>query len=513
VLIFYDFVRGADQISDDPTLSDVDKQQALAQLKQQVDMRQKEALPLWAQPYVQALEEGLFPPDYGDALLQAFMQDARQHRYATTDALLEYCRYSANPVGHLVLHACGEEAADRHASDALCTVLQILNHLQDIREDYMQRERIYLPQDRMAHYGVREDMLALESETPQLTALKKELLDVCAGLLEEARKLFGGIRSRRVRMEIRWIWWLACGLEQTLRREDVMARHVKPSRADTLLALWQAVWPLRGPQSSFAPAMRLLPRRRREALQAIYQFCHAVDHLADEVAPEEAEAGLQQWEGQLAAQYRGEASALPEKLKQAISTYGLKQEPFLAMIAGMRSDMAGEMLRPPQAALATYCYRVAGCAGLLSVPVFGCRMPQSNDFAVALGHVLQRINIWRDIEQDARRGRIYLPLEWLQAEGLAELTPQAVAVDAFALRAKLLPYMQREVEHYARQARGCLTRQDAFALFPAYVMALRYRLLWKRMQRGQSACKRRRDIPLVIAQAMGCALMARCVAH
>jgi squalene synthase HpnC len=123
------------------------------------------------------------PKQLFDDLLVAFRQDQRVSRYANLDEVLKYCRYSANPVGRLVLYLWGYRDEERgQLADSICTALQLANFWQDVREDY-QRGRIYIPQNAMSAAGVSEQVIANGIATPQF----RELL---RGLVEDARRRF-----------------------------------------------------------------------------------------------------------------------------------------------------------------------------------------------------------------------------------------------------------------------------------------------------------------------------------
>lgn len=119
-------------------------------------------------------------------LLTAFLQDQTVTRFRTMEEVLAYCRYSANPVGRLVLYVCGYSDAERfRLSDLTCTALQLANFWQDVSSDYHQRDRIYIPQDAMERYGVTEVTIAGTEATPDFRALLKVQVDY-------ARSLFAG---------------------------------------------------------------------------------------------------------------------------------------------------------------------------------------------------------------------------------------------------------------------------------------------------------------------------------
>jgi squalene synthase HpnC len=123
------------------------------------------------------------PPEPFADLIHAFVQDQRVSRYADWAEVYDYCRYSANPVGRLVLYLCGYRDAERQAlSDATCTALQMANHWQDVSVD-LQKDRIYIPQDVMARHGCTDADLFARRETPAFVETMREIVD-------EARRLF-----------------------------------------------------------------------------------------------------------------------------------------------------------------------------------------------------------------------------------------------------------------------------------------------------------------------------------
>jgi squalene synthase HpnC len=124
-------------------------------------------------------------------LLVAFRQDQVVTRYSTMTELLGYCRYSANPVGRLVLYACGYRDAERFAlSDETCTALQLANFWQDVREDW-DRERVYLPQDAIAAAGVDESTIAHRQATPAFRAMMQQQVEYARAMFGRGAKLIG----------------------------------------------------------------------------------------------------------------------------------------------------------------------------------------------------------------------------------------------------------------------------------------------------------------------------------
>jgi squalene synthase HpnC len=164
ILAYYRFARGADDVADSPLLAPDAKLAGLdlfeATLTGQCDTIEA-ALPLRA-----ALALRKLSPRHALDLLRAFRMDAVKHRYANWSELMDYCAYSAAPVGRFVLDVHGESESTWPASDALCTALQIINHLQDCGADYRNLDRVYVPQDAFAAHGVRPDALGAAKSSP-----------------------------------------------------------------------------------------------------------------------------------------------------------------------------------------------------------------------------------------------------------------------------------------------------------------------------------------------------------
>ena len=155
ILAFYRFARAADDVADDPALSESEKIRKLDRFEDTLLGRTgdiADALPLRAV----IAERGLLPKHAQD-LLTAFRMDAGKHRYADWDELIHYCSYSAMPVGRFVLDVHGESRALWPANDALCAALQIINHLQDCGADYRRLDRVYIPLGALAAQGVSID--------------------------------------------------------------------------------------------------------------------------------------------------------------------------------------------------------------------------------------------------------------------------------------------------------------------------------------------------------------------
>ena len=226
--------------------------------------------------------------------------------------------------------------------------------------------------------------------------------------------------------------------------------------------------------TSFYWAMRLLPKDRRHGMYAIYAFCREVDDIADDAGPPEAKtAALAGWRDEIDALYAGHPRHLVARaLREPVIRYALRREDLDAVIDGMEMDAAQDIRAPDLATLDLYCARVASAVGHLSVPVFGDASPAAHDVADALGRALQLTNILRDLDEDARRSRLYLPREILDRHGIRSTEPMEV------LRHPALPAACRELaaiaeQHFAESAQA-MARCSRRAMRPAAVMGAFY---------------------------------------
>jgi len=188
-----------------------------------------------------SLAETGITSQHASDLLVAFRRDATKNRHADWDELQDYCRYSAMPVGRHVLDLHGESRTTWEASDALCTSLQVLNHLQDCAKDLFALDRCYLPDELMAAHGTGIPDLHKHALTPGMRAVIDALLDRCDALNATALGLPRGVRDRRLRLETGVIVGLARRLSGLLRRGDPLAARVKLRKPDAVLAVLGAL--------------------------------------------------------------------------------------------------------------------------------------------------------------------------------------------------------------------------------------------------------------------------------
>jgi presqualene diphosphate synthase len=227
--------------------------------------------------------------------------------------------------------------------------------------------------------------------------------------------------------------------------------------------------------TSFYWAMRLLPQHRRNGMYAVYAFCREVDDIADSERPVEHKlAALAAWREEIEALYAGHPHHLISfALSEPVLRYRLRRRDFLALIDGMEMDASEEIFAPDLAWLDLYCARVASAVGHLSVHVFGDGSDAAHAVAESLGRAMQLTNILRDLDEDADRGRLYLPREILERHGIRRADPVAV------LRHPALPAVCREVaaiaEDHFEESMRAMTRCSRRAMRPAAVMAAVYR--------------------------------------
>jgi phytoene synthase len=252
---------------------------------------------------------------------------------------------------------------------------------------------------------------------------------------------------------------------------------------------------VRAAGTSFYRGMRVLPPDRRHAMYAIYAFCRMVDDIVDEDRPfAEKLPLLAAWRERVAGLYRGQSDGpVTRVLVIAAQRFALRQEDFIAVIDGMQMDAEVEIVAPDLATLDLYCDRVAAAVGRLSVRAFGDSSPAADRVAHSLGRALQLTNILRDVQEDAERGRLYLPSEWLDEAGIPH-DPMA------ALRSPALPQVCAKLAALAHQhfraAHEAMRQCDPKAMKPARLMGATYAAILSRLeQHGWKRPEQRVSLP------------------
>jgi squalene synthase HpnC len=230
VLAFYNFVRAADDVADHASAPAEEKLHLLEQMRTSLT-GESDAVPEGVRLRTVLKERGLSPVHALD-LLEAFRRDCTKLRTADWDDLIDYCRYSAMPVGRFVLDVHGESRALWPANDALCAALQVINHLQDCAKDYRGLDRVYLPEDALAAAGARVEDMAAPAASPALKAVIHSLAAKNAQLLAESKAFARGIRDTRLALEVDLIQTLAEDLNAKLMRRDPLSQPVHHSKFD-----------------------------------------------------------------------------------------------------------------------------------------------------------------------------------------------------------------------------------------------------------------------------------------
>jgi len=414
-------------------------------------------------------------------LLKAFRQDQAVKRYANWDAVLNYCVYSANPVGRLVLYLCGYRDEERQRlSDATCTALQLANFWQDVSRD-LDIGRIYIPLDVAAHYGLAETDIVERRFDDRYARLMKDLIARTRGLFAEGQPLakmvdeglrvdlemftrgglavldavaaigYDTLHHRPAVSKLKQAALLGRALVAHLaaghaRRNQIAAKpvvvraqHAAPQSSTVVADSYATCHRIaRASHSNFYYAFFLLPMPKRDGLAALYAFMRLVDDVSDEnqsllakhrglakwrAAFDEAVTGHSQvFDGTAAMALPaeplyGQAEVLPA-LVDTMHRYKMPARYLHDLISGAEMDLTVETY-PTFDRLREYCYRVAGTVGLTCTHVFGFRDARALDLAEKLGLAFQLTNIIRDVHEDYKLGRVYLPEEDLQRYGVS----------------------------------------------------------------------------------------------
>ena len=234
--------------------------------------------------------------------------------------------------------------------------------------------------------------------------------------------------------------------------------------------------------SSFYYSFLFLPPERRRAITALYAYCREVDDVVDDCSdPATARATLAWWRQELAAAFHGTPQhPVARALAEIAPRFNLAEAQLAEIIAGMQMDL--EYNRYPSfEVLRQYCHRVAGVVGLLSAEIFGFQDPRTREYATDLGLAFQLTNIIRDVGEDARRDRIYLPLDEIERHGVSVADISASReTDNFR---RLIEFQIERALGYYRDAFAKLPAIDRRAQRAGIIMAAIYRTLLDEIQR------------------------------
>jgi squalene synthase HpnC len=224
ILAFYNFVRTADDIADHATLPPDEKLRLLDRLEAGLSGTNTDdavAVRLRA-----VLAERGLSPKHAQDLIAAFKLDVTKLRYRDWDDLISYCALSAMPVGRFVCDVHGESRSVWPANDALCAALQIINHLQDCKQDYRNLDRVYIPQDALAASGASVEEIGAERASPPLLDCLHRLAERTERLLSDSDGFAAAIADMRLGLEVAVINTLAHRLTRILKVRDPLSERV-----------------------------------------------------------------------------------------------------------------------------------------------------------------------------------------------------------------------------------------------------------------------------------------------
>ena len=222
ILIFYKFARAADDIADSPNLTSKEKIKRLNLFKKAIENNKIKIQK--AENLKKICLQNKIKINYALNLLKAFKQDAVKKRYKNWSELLNYCKYSAVPVGRFIIDLHKEKKVSYKCSDPLCTALQILNHVQDCKDDYNKINRVYLPSTFLKKYNVKLQQLK-KSHTEKILSLAiNEVLTHTEKLIKQADKYKKIMRNNKLSKETTFILEIAKSLLKLLKKKDPLKK-------------------------------------------------------------------------------------------------------------------------------------------------------------------------------------------------------------------------------------------------------------------------------------------------
>jgi len=230
VLAYYGFVRTADDIADHPTLATDEKLRLLDLLDAALDHPDSD-IPV-ARRLAQSARRTGIGLDHAREMLKAFRRDAREEEIDAWDDLWTYCRSSAAPAGRFLLDIHGESRENYPAADGLCAVLQITNHVQDVKKDWLHLKRCYIPTAWRKEFDIKDEQLAGSRMTDGLATVLRRMLDYCKPLYEDGRPLLPALKDRGLKAQVHGVAYAARRLAEHLYDRDPLAERVDLSTGD-----------------------------------------------------------------------------------------------------------------------------------------------------------------------------------------------------------------------------------------------------------------------------------------
>ena len=233
ILIFYKFARAADDIADSANLSSNEKIKRLNLFKKAIESNKSNKIKISKVEDLRKIcIKNKIKINHALNLLKAFKQDAIKKRYKNWSELIRYCKYSAVPVGRFVIDLHKEKQKAYKYSDPLCIALQILNHLQDCKEDYENLDRVYLPMKFLKKYNVKLSQLKKKNTEQNLRLVFNEILKNTEKLIIQADKNKKNMKHKYLSREISFILEIAKKLLLLLKNKDPLKKKIVLSKLD-----------------------------------------------------------------------------------------------------------------------------------------------------------------------------------------------------------------------------------------------------------------------------------------
>ena len=460
--------------------------------------------------------------DFED-LIRAFVQDQSVRRYRSHDELLEYCRYSANPVGRLVLRLhgyCDDELLA--LSDSICTALQLANHWQDIRRDW-EMDRVYIPQDVMASHGYSLELLAKDMAngvaSSPCRATIQDLTNRAGRLFSEGLSLATHLKGR-LGFEVQLFAMAGLAVLKKIKTQGwdtIASRPVIGKRERAMMVLAAAAGRAlghgrrnRSPYAltreksyeycrhvakrrarNFYYSFVLLPRKQRDAMCAIYAFMRRSDDIADDdSAPaEERRQDILRWRDSVRSVLAGGAPEDPglAAFRDTVEQFRIPHSFFFELLDGMESDLSNRVYRTFDE-LYRYCYQAASVVGITTIHVLGFDKESAIPLAEKCGVAFQLTNIMRDVAADAAMGRVYFPEIELEDFGLSRESLLGLELRSDDRRfQRFMEFQWQRADGYYRESAGLLPLLSPAGRPAFWVMVATYRGLLRQIRNARFA--------------------------
>lgn len=243
-------------------------------------------------------------------------------------------------------------------------------------------------------------------------------------------------------------------------------------------------------KSNFGAAFFFLSKQQKEALGIVYAFCRLADDIVDDT-PQTAPQQLKELRTEIELVFQNKAQTeLGKDLQKVLAIYPIPKEYFLGLLEGVESDLKTPVRYKTQEDLNWYMYRVASIVGLMCIEIFGYKNPRSKEYAVKLGYAVQLTNILRDICEDSKIGRLYLPLEDLQKFGVEEA--DILGLKHIEKIQKLLAFEADKAQKLYDEARNLLPKEDFKTLLTARAMGAIYEEILLRFKQKSCAVQEKK---------------------